>query len=280
MVHLLASQTATTAERMSRVGENARDADHSTVGAAYEMVGVAAAEKLMISDLTLWWEDDDPVTAEKYSNLERYGRATASTAGVILFVVGPAFGKGASATEEVILAEVVPEATLGSQSIIVGVEAKPVISEYVATMTARSRTGDLLDDVVVANYQRYYNEAWLERVARFNQGKITVPAGMSWKTVLGREVDGVARRRLRNFLKGADLSEGPGNDFLVNRYLRDPAGSGYRIPDVRLIQSNTILDGTIGSKGMDSQQIMDFIRFSGGRVIIIRPQVGPMFGGL
>ena len=278
-VHTLASNGATITSRAARVGQNARDADHTNIGAAYEMVGVTVAEQLAISDLTLWWEGDDPVTAEKHGTFERYTRATASTAGVILFVVGPAFGKGASVADDVILAEVVPEAGLGTQSIIVGLEAKPVMSQYVASMTGRSRTGDFLDDAIASAYQRFYDEAWLQAVAKFNKGQIPIPAGMSWKTVLGRETDWAARRSLKKFLARQNIAEGRDADILVNRYLRNPVGPGHRVPDVRLLETNTILDGTIGSKDRSSQQVIDFLQFSGGQVILVRPRVRPMFGG-
>jgi len=138
-----------------------------------------------------------------------------------------------------------------------------------------------IDDAIIANYQRYYNDAWQATVQRFNRGKIVIPEGMHWKTVLGRETDAIARARLRRFLAREGIPEGHGADVLVNRWLRDPSGSGaYRIPDVRLPNSRTILDGTIGSKTPTSPQIIDFRNFSGGdEVLIVRPQVGPMFGG-
>jgi len=136
------------------------------------------------------------------------------------------------------------------------------------------------DQVIMNNYQRYYNDAWEEVVNRFNAGKIPISEGQNWQMVLGQNVDLVARARLRNFLLGAQIPEGPGADVLVNRWLRDPSGSGaYRIPDVRLIQTGNILEGTIGNKPMNLQQIQDFISFSqGNNVIIVQPTVGPIFG--
>lgn len=129
------------------------------------------------------------------------------------------------------------------------------------------------DQVIINNYQRYYSEAWSQVVNDFNKGNITIPAEMNWKTVLGQHTDAIARNRLINFLRREGILEGPQTDVLVNRWLRDPSGSGkYRIPDVRLKTTGTILDGTIGNKTMASPQIQDFIQFSGGDdVIIIRP---------
>jgi len=77
-----------------------------------------------------------------------------------------------------------------------------------------------------------------------------------------------------NFLKREGIAEGPGADVLVNRWLRDPSGSGrYRIPDIMLRQSGRILEGTIGDKAMTDPQIKDFRTYSGGfKVEIVRPQ--------
>ena len=66
--------------------------------------------------------------------------------------------------------------------------------------------------------------------------------------------------------QGVRIPEGPGTDVLVNRWLRDPSGSGaYRVPDVRLMRTGKILDGTIGDKTMSSPQVQDFINLSGGQ---------------
>jgi hypothetical protein len=123
------------------------------------------------------------------------------------------------------------------------------------------------------NYQRYYSEAWMRTVKKFNMGKIDIQTEMNWKTILGQETDRAASYRLKNFLKSNGIVEGAKADVLVNRWLRDPSGSGkYRIPDVRLKQTGTILDGTIGDKTLATPQIQEFIIFShGDNVIIIKP---------
>jgi hypothetical protein len=134
--------------------------------------------------------------------------------------------------------------------------------------------------VIARNYQRYYNDAWLRVVAKFNRGEIQIPPELNWRTVLGQRTDAYARARLRNFLAREGIPEGPGEDVLVNRFLRDPSGSGaYRIPDVRINSEQLILDGTIGVKTPTTPQIVDFVNFSGGfGVRVIRPQVGPLSG--
>lgn len=130
------------------------------------------------------------------------------------------------------------------------------------------------DQVITNNYKRYYAEGWERAVRKFNRGEITIPARMNWQTALGQEVDGFARLRLRRYLAREGISEGRGQDVLVNRWLRDPSGSGeYRIPDVRLTQTGTILDGTIGKKTLETPQMKDMVEFSGGnRIIIVRPR--------
>ena len=83
-----------------------------------------------------------------------------------------------------------------------------------------------LGETIAAAYQRYYNEAWLDQVRRFNQGQISVPAGLNWRAVLGQRVDKAARVRLKRFLAREGIAEGPGANVLVNRWLRDLTGTG------------------------------------------------------
>jgi RHS repeat-associated protein len=132
------------------------------------------------------------------------------------------------------------------------------------------------DELIAAHYQRYYTEAWQQVIQQFNRGKFSVPAGMNWRTILGKEVDAIARARLRLYLAREGIAEGRGESVLVNRRLYDPSGSGrYRVPDVQLDESRLIMDGTIGGKDMNSPQVRDFQTFSGGyRVLIVRPGKG------
>ena len=121
---------------------------------------------------------------------------------------------------------------------------------------------------VTGAYQRFYNTGWQTVVQRFNQGEITIPAGQSWQTVLGQQVDQYARGALLNYLDNEGIQEGPGGQVLVNRQLLDPSGSGnYRIPDVQIPSASLILDGTIGSKNLLTPQIQDFIPYREGRSI-------------
>ena len=59
-------------------------------------------------------------------------------------------------------------------------------------------------------------------------------------------------------------------------YLEGDSGK-YRIPDVYFPQSGTILDGTLGTKTLNTSQIIDFRTATGNASIgIVRPE---SFGG-
>ena len=92
--------------------------------------------------------------------------------------------------------------------------------------------------------------------------------------MIGGRTDALARGYLRSWVRNTEgLLEGPDSIIQVNRWLRDPAGSGaYRIPDVRIRGANAIFDGTIGWKDASTPQIIDFRNFSGGNTVtIVRP---------
>jgi hypothetical protein len=76
------------------------------------------------------------------------------------------------------------------------------------------------------------------------------------------------------------FNEGPGSIIQVNRWLRDPAGSGaYRIPDVRIPGARLSLDGTIGWKDATTPQLFDIRAFSGDNILIVKPtQIGGSYG--
>jgi hypothetical protein len=169
-------------------------------------------------------------------------------------------------------ATVVKEGTSRNQNVLETV--KPEASSGPITDPNRLLPVTTLDDVIAANYQRYYNEAATSVIARFNSGRIRISEGQNWRQVLGQRIDAEARGRMLNFLEREGIAEGPAADVLVNRWLRDPSGSGrYRIPDIMLRQTGRILEGTIGDKSMTDPQITDFRTYSGGfKVEIIRPQ--------
>jgi len=122
-------------------------------------------------------------------------------------------------------------------------------------------------------YQRYTDEAYAATLNAYNKGRLIVPDGMSPETIIGQRTDAVARIRMSRWLGSEGIAEGSGEGIQLNRWLRDPSGSGlYRIPDVRIPEANLIMDGTIGYKWQTTPQVADFYRFSGGsNVTIVRP---------
>lgn len=124
-----------------------------------------------------------------------------------------------------------------------------------------------------ARYQRYVDDAYEAALRAEARGILSVPEGLSRETVLGQRVDRAARFRMKRWLRSEGINEGPGSVVQVNRWLRDPAGSGaYRIPDLRIPGAESIMDATIGQKGFSLLQIQEFHSFSyGNRITIVRP---------
>ena len=137
-------------------------------------------------------------------------------------------------------------------------------------------------DEVFARYQRYIDDAYAATMRSHSAGRLSVPQGMSAETAIGQEVDGAARADLLRWLRSEGILEGPGKIIQVNRYLRDPLGSGaYRIPDIRVSGSGLIFEGTISpSKSIFTPQLADFRMFSrGDNILIVRPtQLGGSYG--
>lgn len=93
-------------------------------------------------------------------------------------------------------------------------------------------------------------------------------------TRVGDYVDRYSATEYKSWLSSEGLSEGAGEFVQMNRWLRDPGGSGlYTRPDIRIPSSGNILDATVGWKWSTDTQIMRFNSFSGGeRITIVRPQ--------
>ena len=92
-------------------------------------------------------------------------------------------------------------------------------------------------------------------------------------TRLGDYVDRTSARDLKAYLRSVGVSEGSGSLVQMNRFLRDPEGTGlYVRPDVRIPAANRIFDATVGFKPYNSTQITRFGQYSGGDYItIVRP---------
>jgi hypothetical protein len=66
--------------RASQAGSNARNSGCGDLSTAYQMGGVTLADQVGVTNLTYSWEDDDPVTAQRYS----FGqRAVLVTLGIV-----------------------------------------------------------------------------------------------------------------------------------------------------------------------------------------------------
>ena len=154
----------------------------------------------------------------------------------------------------------------------VGLEAA---ADLVETTGKYGRFGDAqtLADEAYLRYQRYTNDAYTAVMDAHERGRLSIPDGMSPETIIGQRTDAIARIRMSRWLENEGISEGPGSTVQLNRWLRDPSGSGnYRIPDVRIPDANLIMDGTIGFKWQTTPQVADFYSFSGGsRITIVRP---------
>jgi hypothetical protein len=93
-------------------------------------------------------------------------------------------------------------------------------------------------------------------------------------TRVGDFVDRFSASEYRDWLTTEGITEGPDQFVQMNRWLRDPAGSGlYTGPDIRIPSSGSILDATVGWKWSTNTQIMRFNTYSGGsRITIVRPE--------
>lgn len=124
-------------------------------------------------------------------------------------------------------------------------------------------------DVVTTKYQSLYDEGYTIASQNASQGLIANTA-----RAIGSDTDAFARVGLRDWLRNVEgIDEGPGAIIQVNRRLYDPSGSGaYRVPDVYIPGSKTILDGSISFKTGSSPQVIDFEKFSGNaKTTIIAP---------
>ncbi|MFC0156127.1 hypothetical protein ACFFJ4_21830, partial [Xanthomonas dyei] len=93
-------------------------------------------------------------------------------------------------------------------------------------------------------------------------------------TRVGDFVDRFSASEYRDWLTVEGIPEGSGQFVQMNRWLRDPSGSGlYTRPDIRISSSGSILDATVGWKSSTDTQIIRFNAYSGGnRITIVRPE--------
>lgn len=95
---------------------------------------------------------------------------------------------------------------------------------------SRFSSADDFASEAFTRYQRYTYEAYGAALRAEARGRLVVPEGMSRATIIGQRVDAAARIRMRRWLRSEGIGEGPGELVQVNRWLRDPSGSGrYRL---------------------------------------------------
>jgi hypothetical protein len=151
--------------------------------------------------------------------------------------------------------------------------AAPVAESDVLIGNSGFRSIDEFTDAVTAKYQALYDDGYAATMKKVEQGLLP-----NEPLVIGNRTDLFARTGLRDWLANVEgIDEGPGQIIRVNRRLYDPVGSGsYRVPDVHIPESQTILDGSLQFKTGSMSQINDYKAFSSGaRITIIRPSRAP-----
>jgi RHS repeat-associated protein len=116
-------------------------------------------------------------------------------------------------------------------------------------------------------YQRYVDEAYDAAIEAERDGLLKG----NRNTRVGNFVDQESRIRLSDWLQSEGVPEGPDASAQLNRWLRDPSGSGdYVRPDVRL--PGLILDATVGMKPPGTLQLRLNAKYSQGTPItVVRP---------
>lgn len=116
-------------------------------------------------------------------------------------------------------------------------------------------------------YQQFTDEAYDAALAAERNGVLDGNPN----TRVGAFVDDLSRARMAAWLKHEGIQEGPGGLVQLNRWLRNPAGTGeYVRPDVQL--PGAIMDATVGRKSFESAQLQRNAEYSGGKpTTIVRP---------
>jgi hypothetical protein len=126
---------------------------------------------------------------------------------------------------------------------------------------------------VLRAYQSAYDDAAVAFKRDLDAGAISKPNNLRFETWAGNRIDSLARDEMLTFKQINNF-----NNLLVNRRLDSNGGiKDYRIPDLFLPGERTVIDGTIGTKGLTTPQIQDF--FNSGkvdRVILVAPHQKPV----
>jgi YD repeat-containing protein len=145
-------------------------------------------------------------------------------------------------------------------------------ADFIGPRIGRSgfRTTAELAEAVGTRYQRAVDDAFPAANLAESRGLLEG----NRNTRIGDYVDRASAREIRQWLAYEGIAEGPTSLVQMNRWLRDPSGSGlYVRPDIRIPGAGRIFDATVGFKPYNSPQIVRFGQFSGGDYItIVRPR--------
>lgn len=116
-------------------------------------------------------------------------------------------------------------------------------------------------------YQKHVDAAYEDATSAESEGLLRG----NKNTRVGDFVDRQSREGFLDWLDSEGVAEGPDGLVKVNRWLRDPSGSGkYVRPDVQLPGLN--MDATVGKKPPGTPQIEKNAEFSGGSpTTVVRP---------
>jgi hypothetical protein len=166
----------------------------------------------------------------------------------------------------------VPFRFAGPVAEVLGEIAAPAAESDILIGNSGFRGIGKFTDAVTAKYQALYDESYARTMKRVNLGLLP-----NDPFIVGNKTDALARFGLRDWLNAEEITEGSTQIIQVNRRLYDPLGSGnYRVPDVYIPGSRTILDGSLQFKTSATSQVADYSSFSdGANVTIIRPSAAP-----
>ena len=120
-------------------------------------------------------------------------------------------------------------------------------------------------------YQQYVDDAFAAANKAESEGLLRG----NKNTRIGNAVDQQSRARMRAWLDSEGIAEGSGQLVQLNRWLRDPSGSGsYVRPDFQ--SPGAIMDATVGKKPPGTTQLERNEEYSGIPTTIVRPT---MLGG-
>jgi len=138
---------------------------------------------------------------------------------------------------------------------------------------SRSASGVMpsLETAYQARYASAYERGLTHVDAELATGKIRAPIGQPEHLFRANRIDSFARGDLRSF--AAQLGHGPDVVRINQRlYLNGDTGK-FRVPDLYFPQSQTILDGTLGTKSLSTPQVKDFRISTGNKPVgIVRPE--------